>query len=1066
MITLARKCATLLFVTGSLLLTAVTGTMAAGKSDTTRFPQESLIQRIQRIEQLKHVRIAFDETMIRDLAARAMTADQESSTEMLLEESLKSSNLSYKKYGKNNYSIIRKQVAPVPEEPDKTTAAKGSISGTVLDEAGESLVGATILVTGTTIGTVTDLNGQYVLKQVPAGTHTIEVRFISYQTQQVSEVQVTGGKTTRLDLVMKPASEELGEVVVKAGYKQASAEGLYARQQSSMQLVDGISADLIKKTSDNNVAQVLKRVSGVTIDKGKYVTVRGMSERYNNVQLNGSSLPSTEPNRRNFSFDVIPSSLVDNVTIAKTFTPDMPGEFVGGLVEVNTLAVPDEKFLTITAGTGMNTNSTGNNFLSNKRYSGDWLFGEMDDRKWYTGRTEEASLVNIENAGQKNTYGLRQYTAAPVQSYAVSAGLPVALGDNQRLGVVVALTYRNEQTIEDITEGTMITRDSLYKDSWRNRFVTATGAVGNVGWAMPGHKINWRNLFNNRFTHTNQERYIYKYYEGYNFAEQYSVVLQSRLWQTQLDGEHQFFQKHLQVDWNLSYNKVTRTNPDDRLVTGTKQGETADGDEVFYWMSYTMVGDPSLGGSGNSLNIGEGHVMYSKLEETKKNAGIDLAYNFTTGNNRQTLKAGYLGTFRRSDFNQQYLKGMYTTLEVNNWIGQSPQEMFSAERFADGSLTYVISGMQGDKADYYHGKQDVHAGYLMGEFSLLRKLHLTTGARVEKTKTEVTTELTSGQDRVDSLVVLDKTDWLPATSLVYNITTNLNARAAYSRTLSRPDFRELSLNNYYNVDDRVWVINQGTLKQSQTDNYDLRLEWFPRAGEVFSVSAFYKEFTNPIELVTRMTSSQQSFYMYSVNLDEATAKGLELNMRKSLGFVAPGAFLENLYLSGNASIIKGDVTYNLDELLEMPSVKEDRSRPLLGLSPYTVNTGLTYEGLRFGAAVNYGREGQRLVTSGDEAKYDQYEASRDVLDLQLSARFLQQKMEIKLNASDILNQDVIVYRNTRIVEWTLENPNPETGKPGTEYLDLTGDKGYNPGDQVMSRIKKGVNLSLSVSYTF
>ena len=1066
MTTLARKCPTLLFVTGLLLLTLVTGARAAGGNDTTQFPQENLVLRVQKIEQLKQVKIAFDETMVKDVIVPPVSIKQGTTAGELLWLSLQASNLDYKKYGETNYSIVRKPVASDPE-PDESPKGKGSVSGMVLDEAGESLTGATIVVVGTTLGATADLNGQYVLKQVPAGTHTIEVRFISYQTQQVSEVNVSNGKTTHLDLVMQPANEELGEVVVKADYKQASAEGLYARQQSSMKMVDGISADLIKKTSDNNVAQVLKRVSGVTIDKGKYVTVRGMSERYNNVELNGTSLPSTEPNRRNFSFDVIPAALIDNVTIAKTFTPDMPGEFVGGLVEVNTLAVPDEQFFTVTAGTGSNTNSTGKDFYSNKRYSADYFLGEMDKRTWYSGRTEEASLVNIENAGQKNNYGLQKYTAAPVQNYGVSIGLPFDLGNNQRLGVVAALTYRNEQTIEDITEGSMITRDSLYKDSWRNRFVTATGAVGNVGWAMPGHKINWRNLFNNRFTHTNQERYIYKYYEGYQFAEQYSVQLQSRLWQTQLDGEHLFFDKHLQANWNLSYNKVTRTNPDDRLISGTKQGETAGGDEVFYWMSYTMVGDPSLGGSGNSGNIGAGHVMYSKLEETKKNAGIDLAYNFTTGNNRQTLKAGYLGTFRRSDFNQQYLKGMYTTNEVNNWIGQSPQEMFSAERFADGSLTYVISGMQGVKADYYHGKQDVHAGYLMGEFTFLRKLHLTTGARVEKTKTEVTTELTSGQDRVDSLVVLDKTDWLPAATLVYNITGNLNARAAYSRTLSRPDFRELSYNTYYNVDDRVWAINLGELKQSVTDNYDLRLEWFPRAGEVLSVSAFYKKFTDPIELITRMTSDKQNFYMYSVNLDEATAKGLELNLRKSLGFVAPGAFLENLYLSGNASIIKGDVTYNLDEILGLPAGnRDDRNRPLMGLSPYTVNTGLNYEGLRLGAAVNYGREGRRLVTSGDEAKYDQYEASRDVLDLQLSARFLQQKMEIKLNVSDILNQDIIVYRNTRIVEWTSENPNPETGTTGTEYLDLTGDKGYNPGDQVMSRIKKGVNLSLSVSYTF
>ncbi len=1035
---------TLLFLAGILL----SPVWLLGQEINRDFPAQDLSERVTQIAGAAKKTITFDANQIRNIKAAALEA-RNSSVDQVLAGSLRSTGYSFRQLADQSYIIYKETSA------DNKTG-RGSLSGTVFDEQGEPLPGTSILLAGTTLGTVTDLNGQYTLKQVPAGTHVIEARFISYETQQVSEVKVTGGKTTRLDLVMKPANEELGEVVVKAGYKQASAEGLYARQKSSIQLVDGISADLIKKTSDNNVAQVLKRVSGVTIDKGKYVTVRGMSERYNSVQLNGASLPSTEPNRRNFSFDVIPAALIDNVTIAKTFTPDMPGEFVGGFVQVNTLAVPDEQFFNMTVGTGMNTNSTGKDFRSNKRFSDDYLFGGIDDRKWYTDRTEEASLVNIENAGQKNTYGLRRYTAAPVQNYGLSVGLPFDLGNNQRLGVVAALTYRNEQTIEDITEAHMITRDSLYRAGWRNRFVTATGAVGNLGWEMPGHKINWRNLFNNRFTHTNQQRFIHKYYEGYNFAQQYSVVLQSRLWQSQLDGEHQLFGKHLQLNWNASYNKVSRTNPDDRLVTGSALlGETAAGEEVFHWLG-SFVG----GGSGNSLNIGAGHIMYSKLDETKKNAGADLAYSFSLGGNRQKLKAGYLGTFRSSDFEQQYLKGMYTTNadDARDWWGLSPQSIFTTEDFADGRLTYVISGMQADRADYYTGKQDVHAAYGMGEFTLLQKLHLTAGVRIEKAKTEVTTQIyKSTVGRVDSLVTLDKTDWLPAAALVYNLTANLNARAAYSRTLARPDFRELSYNTYYNVDDRVWVINLGALRQSVTDNYDLRLEWFPRAGEVISVGAFYKEFTDPVELVTRMTSDQQNFYMYSANLDQATAKGLEFNIRKSLGFTAPGTFLENLYLGGNATIIEGDVTYNLDEVLDMPNINAaDRNRPLLGLSPYTVNANLAYEGPVFGAAANYGRNGRRLVTSGEEDKYDQYEASRDVLDLQLSARFIRQKLEVKLNVSDILNQDIIVYRNTRIVD----------SSDGTEYVDLTDDLDYNDGDQVMSRIKKGVNLSLSVSYKF
>lgn len=221
------------------------------------------------------------------------------------------------------------------------------------------------------------------LKGIAAGTATVSFSLMAYETLIVNGVRIVAGKTAALNVVLKESAQQLEEVVVTAGYDQASAEGLYARQKSMTVLSDGISSDMIRKTADNNIAQALKRVSSVTIDNGKYAVIRGMSERYNNVQINGASLPSSEPNRRNFAFDIIPVGLVDNVTVSKTFTPDMNGEFTGGMIEVNTLSLPGEKFLKLSAGTGMNTVSTGKNFLSSKRFGADWLFGEIDERKWY-----------------------------------------------------------------------------------------------------------------------------------------------------------------------------------------------------------------------------------------------------------------------------------------------------------------------------------------------------------------------------------------------------------------------------------------------------------------------------------------------------------------------------------------------------------------------------------------------------------------------------------------------------------------------------------------------------------
>jgi outer membrane receptor protein involved in Fe transport len=773
-----------------------------------------------------------------------------------------------------------------------------------------------------------------------------------------------------------------------------------------------------------------------------------MSERYNNVQLNGSSLPSTEPNRRNFSFDIIPAALIDNVTIAKTFTPDLPGEFTGGLVQVNTLAIPEKVFANISLGTGMNTQSTGKDFLSTKRYASDYLFGETDERQWYTGRSAEASEVNVVNAEEKNSYGFRRYTAAPMQNYGVTAGIPITLSNGSKLGLIGALTYRNEQTTEEIKEGKLITRDSIYRSNFRYRFVTAIGAVTNIGWETPGHKITWRNLYNSRFTHTNTERYIYKYYDDRKEYEQYSVPLVSRLFQTQLDGEHNFFTNRLIFTWNASYNNVERTNPDDRLAHGGVATETQDG--------RALVG---FGGStidSNRFNINDGHIMYSNLDEAKKNISGNLEYPFVVMGNRQRIRAGYMGTFRRADFQQQYLKamGMYKD------GGLPVYDFFAPENFEGNGPLYQVSGMQGSRADYYEGKQNIHAAYVMGEFTFLRKLHLTAGMRMENTDTEVLSKLYDIEfNETDSTVAQKKTDWLPSLTLVYNITNTINARLAYSRTVARPDFRELSRTSYYNVDDRVWVYNRKMLEQSSSDNYDLRLEWYPRAGEVVSVGGFIKKFKNPIEMITQMESSQQKFNMYSVNLDEATVKGVEINLRKSLGFLAPASFLKDMFVSGNAAVITGDVNY-----AQLRDSEVIRERPLMGLAPYTVNAGLSYQGEVLGAAANYGRTGRKLVMSGDYEKYDQYENPRDVLDLQLSARFLRERLEVKFNASDLLNEDVIVYRNCSTSIDYSESSKEEPDKAYTNRIPLGMD--YNEGDWVMSRIKKGVNLSFSISYKF
>ena len=1052
------------------IITCSAGTFPVFAQDKIpSFSVESLQGRLERIIREGNISISYTAEAVKNIQAPALKP-QSLQPEEWLRESLKNTGLTYSAVGDRMFAVVRQ----AKQEPDSPVVqqprAKGILTGTVLDEKGEPITGATVFIfkpAGTSRGTVTDIDGKYTLTDVPAGTASVQFSFLSYETLQVTDVEIASGKTTPLDVSLKEATRQLGEVIVTAKYNQASAIGLYAAQKLSVSMTDGISSDLIRRTADNNIGQVLKRVAGVTVQDGKYVTVRGMSERYNNVQLNGSSLPSTEPNRRNFSFDIIPASLIENVTVNKTFTPDLPGEFTGGLVQVKTLSIPDKKFLGISLGTGGNTTGTGKEFQTNRRFKTDYFLGETDRRTWYAGHTVDP-VYSATNAGQMNHYGIYKYNTAPLQNYSLSFGLPVKINEQHKIGLIAAATYRHEETREDIKEVNTFSRDSLRKgmsDHFNKnyKFVTATGAVANIGWETHNHAITWRNLFNNRFTHSTLNRIMHDYYDnGIIIHEIYASPLQSRLTQTQIDGEHFLFSRSLKLTWSADYNQTARISPDDRFaqawVHGNHESVPSPYDTyLFNWM-YSM--------GTSSPFISTQFVMHNRLDETKKNAAAAAEYSFRFLNREQKLKAGVHHSERRANYDQMYLHAF-----IDNAIRQQyPADVTGLHRLYDpanfdsGLLYYKAGGF--GHADYYEGEQTIDALYLMGEITPLKPLRIIGGIRLEDAETKTLTRVkgwrkVDGKDQFfseDDIVTRPEQEWLPSVTAIFAITSGLNFRAAYSESLARPDFRELVHVEYFNVNDRVQVKNLKPLETSSSRNIDLRLEWYSSLGEVVSFSAFYKDFDKPVEKVMRITADAQTFELLTLNLDRAVMRGLELNFRKSFGFITPP--LKNFWLSGNFTLMEG----NINAVNEVYVIKA-RKRPLQGLAPYNANASLAYEGNRFGIAANYTRVGRTLLYGGYYECTDQYENPRNVLDLQLSARFFKQRLEVKLNASDVLNEDIIVYRNTG--DTNIGGTEVPAGyQTGHKYDNTSVGMDYNEGDYVMNRIGKGINLSIAVTYKF
>jgi TonB-dependent receptor len=963
---------------------------------------------------------------------------------------IKHLEIGFNKTAKNNTYFQNKQI--------------GNIKGTIIDSQGLPIPGVNIKVIETGSGTVSDINGNYTIA-LPAKTYTIEVSYISFQKQKITGIVVEDGRSTQLDIVMKEITNSLKEVLVTSNYKKASTAGLFAVQKKAVSITDGISAEQMKQTSDNNVAQVLTRVVGVTMQENKFVVVRGMSERYNNVLLNGSSLPSTEPNRRNFSFDIIPSNLIDNVIVAKTFTPDMSGEFVGGTVSVNTLSVPQENFLTLSIGSGYNSQSFGKDFFSNTIYKEDYFLG-TNKRDWFkNGWYDSFKPVartpgndNLANSAENyrlggeipNHWGLQKFNANATQSYAISGGMPFKFKDGSSFGFITAFNYRHEENREDYEfKGRFnnITSD----DGIQSSFVTVGAGLLNTGWKNKNNRIDWRNLYNRRFTHSNSRQTDFDIDDPGN---QYvlgilSSVKENSLWQTQLEGEHKLLNKKLTLTWFGDYNQVNREQPDDRFNTAIRQSVTDAGLPVYKWF---------VGALGNRNILRGGGIYAGLLKEKKQNIVGNLEYAFKMAGNNQKVKTGYWGTFRSSNF-KQVLLSVNRGNNITNDITFSPiQDLFAPNNFISGvyqldPFSSGTGGLDTKNGDDYDGKQNINAVYLMGDFTFLKKMHLITGVRLEDAKMTVNSVARDYNNLqsiefVDTLIVYKKRNFLPSVTLTYDVLTALKFRAAYSRTLARSDFRERSPSLYYDVNERIQVSGNSGLIDPSATNYDLRLEWYPSAGEIISISGFHKDFTSPIEtLVIQYNEGDLAQY---VNLKEAKVEGIEFNLRKHFGFITKG--LENLYLTSNVTLLKGSV--RLDEVDVQGKIinASDRGRAPNGLSPLNWNAGLSYNLDKVGASINYNYLGYKIRFAGSSEFLDQYDAGRGSLDAQLSFKLMKEKIELKINVSDLTAEPFIIYTNA--------------SKDGLNLEAING-KQYNKGeDKVLRKALNGSTYSFSIAYKF
>ena len=904
-------------------------------------------------------------------------------------------------------------------------SATGKIAGKITDQnTGEDIIGLTVVIEGTTKGVQTNIEGRYSLDNLVPGNYTLVFRYLTYGTKKVENVVVIAGQLTELSVTMAEESRSINEVVVTSTFQRESINALYSIQKNNVSISDGISSDVIKRSPDKSTSDVLKRVSGTSIQDNKFVIIRGLSDRYNVAMLNNSILPSSEPDKRAFSFDIIPSNLIDNIIINKTASPELPGDFAGGVVQVLTRDVPEENFIDFSVGFGLNTQSTFNKFISNGRGKYDYLgFGD-GSRKLPEGFP--SSRANFNRASQadrikfsklfKNSYDEKSSTALPSQSYQVTFGNKRILKNSAAFATIASLTYRNSQNITPVERFDYDNQEKTpayeYEDT-QYRFSTNVGALLNLTYIKDKSKISLKNLANKVFDEVYNDRIGSNQVTLSDIKFKINDLTQKSLVSTQLLGEHKLNYEGILLNWNVNFANTQRDQPDFRTISYNRPFSLPDSE-------FSVIDRSS-------------RRFYSTLDENAYGGSASGQLPFELFDLKNSIKIGGSALVRDRSFEARIFN--YATASINfndNLLTLPFDQIFSENNMNQNGF---IQSEFTNNNDAYNSQSNLHAGFINLDNQITKSIKLNWGVRAESFNQQLESKATSGTD----LIKIDtgNVNLLPSANLTIALSEKSNLRFSASKTLSRPEFRELAPFEFYDFITASSLSGNPDLKQSENQNYDTRFEYYPSPGEVTSISAFYKRFKNPIELIANSSSNSDLRRFSYENAKEANIYGFEFEFRRKLTFLNPTInWLQDITLFTNAAYIISTV-----DLVNQN--REDRA--LQGQSPYLVNAGFQYFNAtnNYAISVLYNRIGERIFVVGFQGYPDYYENSRSVMDIQLSKKIIKNAGELKLNISDIFNQRAIIYQN------------------------LDNEKSYNNNkDRVISKGNLGTNVALSFSYKF
>ena len=895
-----------------------------------------------------------------------------------------------------------------------------TIKGTVIDDiTNEPLIGATVEVEGTATGTATDFDGSFEI-ECNDGSRLV-FKYVAYETVVMP---ASDGMTARL----RPSQQALSEVTVTAQSRRDVDAALLRQWKASMTVNSGVSAQQISRTQDRDASEVMRRVPGISIIDDKFVMVRGLAQRYNNVWINGSAVPSSEADSRAFSFDIIPASQLDNITIVKAPAPEYPADFCGGFILVNTKNIPEKNAFSITLGGNINEKTHFRNFSSAKGSATDFLGFDNGFRNFNGGMdgvlNKSANGVSLSGNGFNNDWLISQST--PVSDLSISANLNRfhRFDNGSKFGLLAALNYnlshRTLLNMENSLFGAYDVendRENYLRRSVDNQFTqnARLAAMLNLVWLSADgcHKVELKNIFNQ----LGKDRYTYR--KGISAQSDPEIRAEyfysSRsTYNGQLAGTHRLGDNNF--DWAAGYSYADRNMPDRRRY---------------------LLSDDEKDGRYSLLTGNDVTREYTLLKEHIASAAVNYNRTFS-GKISPTLKAGAYAEYRTRDYRTRSFiyawNPSQNNLPADFRYSDIPTLLSNEAYYGDDGL-YLIEEVKW--RNNYSGNNTLAAAYASVNIPL-GKVDLYAGLRFEHSRMELISN-TRDYERSETSNFYDTNDFFPSLNVAYRLTDQHQMRMAYGRTINRQEFREVSSSVYYDFDLAGNVQGNPDLEACRIDNVDLRYEWYPSDNEIVSVALFGKFFNKPIEWTYTVAGGTDLVYSYK-NADNAYSFGLELDVRKNLAFIgAPW-----LSLIFNGALIKSHVEFAADDL--------DRSRPMQGQSPYLINTGLfyTHPDGNFNASLLYNRIGKRIIGVGrsmghaDDAVRipDSYEMPRNTLDFSLSQRFAKH-FEVKLSIKDILGEKVMYKQfedGVKLADGTVKDVEEVTRSftPGRNYsLSLT-----------------------------